>query len=61
MHNACSDACRYVRFSDMELDLAELEAALQQAMDFVEVAAFRRRSSGSIGVAAQPLAALEAE
>ena len=45
----------------MELDLAELEAALQQAMDFVEVAAFRRRSSGSIGVAAQPLAALEAE
>ncbi len=43
--------CRYVRLSDMVLDLDELGGAVQNALDLIEIAEFERRAhSGEAAV-----------
>lgn len=43
--------CRYVRHSDMVLDLDELGGAVQNALDLIEIAEFERRAhSGEAAV-----------
>ncbi len=45
---------RYVKYSDMVLDLDELAGAVQKALDLAEIAAFEQQvQSGNLSV--QPL------